>query len=69
VFHSDFVRQHITARDSNKPYENSVWLGGQDVDIEGTFVWTSSGGQRLSDDLRWGKGLHFNAVKLDLLIS
>jgi len=69
VFHSELVRQHITAKDTFYGHKNSVWLGGQDVDIEGTFVWTSSGGQRLSKDLRWGKGLHFNAVTLDLFIS
>ena len=69
MFLLELVRQHITARANYKWFENSVWLGGQDVDIEGTFVWTSSGGQPLSNDLRWGKGLHFNDVKLDLFTS
>jgi len=69
VFLSELVRQHITASDTEYRHHNSVWLGGQDVDIEGTFVWTSSGGQRLSNDLRWAEGLHFNAVKLDLFTS
>ena len=69
MFLLELVRQHITARDNYKWYENSVWLGGQDVDNEGTFVWTSSGGQPLSNDLQWAKGLHFNAVKLDLFTS
>jgi len=60
-FLSELTRQHITARGSIAPHEDSVWLGGQDVSIEGTFVWTSSGGHRLSNDLRWGAGI----VQLD----
>ena len=63
MFLAELVRQHITPRDSYYLHENSVWLGGQDVDIEGTLVWTSSGGQRLSNDLRWNQSMHFNAVK------
>ena len=62
MLHSDFVSQHITPAVNRTNYENNVWLGGQDVDIEGQFVWTSSGGQPLSNDLRWGDGRHLYDV-------
>ena len=55
---ADLVRRHITPVDHRKNYENSVWLGGQDIAIEGQFVWTSAGGQPFSDDLQWGHGMH-----------
>ena len=63
TFLSDLVLQYLTPRNHSYPALDSVWLGGQDIAIEGTFVWTSSGGQPLSIDLRWGASMNYYAVK------
>ena len=69
TFLSDLVRQYVTPRNDQYPFQDSVWLGGEDTTIEGTFVWTSYGGQRLSTDLRWRESINFKLLNVYIVHS